>query len=216
MIKLTKKILPSEKFAIALSGGVDSIAAAHFLKKGNKPFIAFHVNAKYIKQDDHCEEQVRAFCKDFSIPLVIKECNEVYRTGSIEAWCREQRYRLLLEACKENDIKFVTACHHLDDCVESYLMNCFNGKPEHLPIPFTTQYDQNTMTIIRPFLLTSKKDFQQYIHNNHLQSYVTEDELNGNLKLKRNWIRHSLRPIIELQYPGIKKVVKKLIESKLK
>lgn len=208
-------MLPTEEFAIALSGGIDSIAAAHFLKQGNKRFKAFHINAKYIKQDDECEERVRSFCRDFDIPLVVKVCNEVYSSGSVEAWCREERYKLLLEACKQNDIKFVTACHHLDDCVESYLMNCFNGTPEYLPIPFATRYDQNTMTIVRPFLLTAKKDFQQYINNKQLQQYVTEDELNGNLKLKRNWIRHSLRPIIELQYPGISKVVRKIIEKRL-
>lgn len=199
------------RFALALSGGSDSLAAAAFLKRGKKDFIAIHVNAKYIPQDDECEKRVRAFCEELSIPLIVKTCNKKYTKGSVEAFCRINRYDLMEEVCIENDIKHLIVCHHLDDCVESYLMNSFNGVGEYCPIPYKTVYKY--MTVWRPFLQTTKKDFSNYLKRQNLSHYVTEDELNSNLSLRRNWIRHELRPMIETKYPGLKKVVAKIVEK---
>ena len=213
MIKLIKKLMPSKEFAIALSGGVDSIALAHFLKQGHKKFTALHVNAKYIPQDDEAEENVRAFCKAHRIPLEVLVVKDVYQKGSVEAWCRDRRYELLYEFCVRKGIKDLVVCHHLDDCVESYLMNCFNGVPEYTPIPLHTAY--RMVDIWRPFVLTRKKALASYAESRNLSRYVTEDELNQNIKLQRNWVRHCIRPLIESRYKGIVTVVRKMIEKKL-
>ena len=107
----------------------------------------------------------------------------------------------------------MVVCHHLDDCVESYLMNCFNGVPEYVPIPFRTSWGD--VEVVRPFLLTGKEDFRGYVERHGLMRYVTEDELNGDLSLRRNWVRNCLRPMVETRYVGLSKVVKKKIENKL-
>ena len=213
MIKVTKQLLPFKRFGVALSGGIDSIAVAHFLRKGNKDFIAIHVNAKYIEQDDEAARKVRMFCKDYDIPLVLREVEGSYGGGSVEAWCREKRYDILRGVCRQEDLEQLVVCHHLDDCVESYLMNCFNGVPEYVPIPFRTSWGD--VEVVRPFLLTGKEDFRGYVERQGLMGYVTEDELNGDLGLQRNWIRQCLRPMVETRYVGLSKVVKKKIESKL-
>jgi tRNA(Ile)-lysidine synthetase-like protein len=214
MIKITKKLLP-KNFILALSGGVDSLAVAHFFKQSKKDFLAVHINAKYIPEDDEYENVVRNFCTKFDIPLLVKTVTEkACRKSSPEAFCREQRYKLLLESCIETNIKNVVVCHHMDDCVESYLINCLNGKPEYTPIPFVTKYPN--ASISRPFILTQKSDFWNYIKSKKLQQYVAEDKMNTDLTLKRNWVRHVLRPTIETQYKGIVKVVKKRVQEKLK
>lgn len=213
MIKLTKQLLPFKRFGVALSGGIDSIAVAHFLKKGNKDFTAVHVNAKYILQDDEAAEKVRMFCKDYGIELVLKEVEGKYEGGSVEAWCREKRYEVLKGVCRQEDLEQLVVCHHLDDCVESYLMNCFNGVPEYVPIPFRTSWGD--VEVVRPFLLTGKEDFRGYVERHGLMRYVTEDELNQDMSLQRNWVRGCLRPLIETRYVGLSKVVKKKILNKL-
>lgn len=213
MIKVTKQLLPRKKFGVALSGGLDSIAVAHFLKKGNKDFIAIHVNAKYILQDDEAAEKVRMFCGDYGIPLVLEEVEGKYEGGSVEAWCREMRYEVLKGVCRQEDLEQLVVCHHLDDCVESYLMNCFNGVPEYVPIPFRTNWEG--VEVVRPFLLTGKEDFRGYVERQGLMKYVTEDELNRDMSLQRNWVRGCLRPMVETRYGGLAKVVKKKILSKL-
>lgn len=214
MIRVTKKLMPQEPFALALSGGEDSIAVCHFLVKSRKKFIALHVNGKYIPQDDICEQRVRSFCSEYKVPLVVSTVQSKFSSKrSVEAWCREERYKLLLQDCKKQKIRELVVCHHLDDCVESYLMNCFNGVPEYTPIPFKTQYTNVSLT--RPFLLTKKKDFSGYISRHRLEKFVTQDELNGDLSLQRNWIRHQLRPIIETRYKGISTVVRKLLNSRI-
>ena len=211
MIKVISRLLPQDYFCLALSGGIDSIAIAHFLKRGKKKFTAVHVNAKYIDQDDIAEEKVREFCDVYDIPLVVKVVTDTYKKGSVEAWCRDMRYRMFQNVCTAMEIQNVVVCHHLDDCVESYLMNCFNGTSEYLPIPYKTNY--NNMCIVRPFLRTTKDDINQYVIKKNLSTYVTEDELNADINLNRNWIRQCLRPIIELKYPGISKIVSKINEK---
>lgn len=214
VIKLTKKLLP-KKFILALSGGVDSLAVAHFLKQSNKDFLAVHINAKYIPEDDEYESNVKSFCEEFSIPLLVKTVNiKSSKKTSPEAFCREQRYKLLLEACSEHNTENIVVCHHMDDCVESYLINCLNGKPEYTPIPFITKYPKASVS--RPFILTRKSDFWNYIQNKKLQKYVAEDKMNTDLALKRNWVRHILRPTIETQYKGISKVVQKRVQERLR
>lgn len=214
VIKITKKLLP-KKFILALSGGVDSLAVAHFLKQSNKDFLAVHVNAKYIPEDDSYETIVTEFCREFGIPLLVKTVTaKSSETSSPEAFCREQRYKLLLEACTENNIQNIVVCHHIDDCVESYLINCLNGKPEYTPIPFVTKYPNACVT--RPFILTQKLDFWNYVKSKNLERYVAEDKMNTDVSLRRNWVRHILRPTIETQYKGIAKVVQKRVQEKLK
>jgi tRNA(Ile)-lysidine synthase len=214
MIKVCKELLPKEKFVLALSGGVDSLAIAHFLKQSKKNFLAVHNNAKYIAEDDHYERMVVNFCADFDIPLVTKTNTiKVKKSKGAEADCREQRYDVLLNVCSEHNIKKIVVCHHLDDCVESYLMNCLNGNSDFIPIPFVTRYP--TAFVTRPFMLTEKSSLLQYVINKGIESYVAEDILNTDLKLKRNWIRHVLLPTIETKYPGLKKVVKKKMQQQL-
>lgn len=210
MIKVISNIIPKSKFGIALSGGVDSIAAAHFLLKGKKDFECIHVNAKYIDQDDECEIKVRNFCNDFNIPLTVKTVKEKYTAGSVEEFCRNQRYKLF----QETQLKHLIVCHHLDDCVESYLMNCFNGNPTYFPIPFQSHFGQ--LSVVRPFLKTNKVDFYKYVKKNNLEKYVTEDELNSDTTLQRNWLRKELIPLIKTRYPGIKKIVFKKIDERQK
>lgn len=193
---------------VACSGGIDSIAILHFLKKKN--IKAFHFNHKFREQNDHMESSVRRFTDDFNIPLEVrsrKETDKIKEGDSIEAKAREWR----LHAINEIGGTFIM-CHHLDDCVESYLMNCFNGHPERKPIPKETRLEN--AKLIRPILYTSKQDLEEYVEKNDLGKYIVEDETNTDTSYRRNAIRLSIIPTISKEYKGMRKVVKKFMKRK--
>ncbi len=213
LITYNKSYFPNNKFIFALSGGIDSVAACHFLKKKGFNFIAVHINNKFIEQDDKIAEDVQRFCYKEKIPLYTIVAKEKYVKGSKEDFCRNVRYKALTEYAASQGIEFICTAHHLDDCVESYFLNFLKGHTEFVPIHFYCKY--SNATIFRPFLLNKKLEFASYAANNNLTQYVMEDELNSDLTLMRNWARKVVLPVIDKKYKGLHKVVFKKIKSHL-
>jgi len=207
-----KKELISNSVWISCSGGVDSIAVAHYvLKKLKREVFLFHCNHRLRPQNDEMEESVRKFAADYKIPLEVWDLGsmvDVEQPNGVEALCRKLRLEGLKAVARSSRVIFA---HHLNDCVESYLMNCFNGKPEYCPIPIKTNFDGTL--VVRPFLLTPKKSFEDYADYNNLNDYVIADETNGNTEYRRNWVRNRALPIIGEHYPGLEKVAFKRMEK---
>lgn len=216
-LKFKTSLLDREKlYTIACSGGVDSVAITHYLTTNylkTRP-ILLHVNNKLFEMDDIAEQNVRRLAKklgcltDISVRRIYN-CKE----RNLESKCRKTRLKAYLECGSD-----VVVCHHLDDAIESYFMNCFNGHPEFSPIPETTvmRPDKvihgdsifNYNCIIRPFLASvTKKQLEKYCIENNLMQYVIHDPLNE--KSNRGWLRREVLPLIKQKYPGIDKVVRK-------
>ena len=209
MIKVHKEILPDKRkpLWIGCSGGVDSVACLHLLKKLGYSVNVIHCNHNLRDQNTLMEDIV----KDISNKLNT-ECLNVRRNGFLakesEAELRDWRISQFSQCLKEGTL---VLCHHLDDCVESYLMNCFNGNPEYCPIPIKSEYGK--IAVVRPFMTTPKSEFVKYAKQNNLMRFVVDDDTNTDIKYRRNWIRHECRPKIEEHYPGIRKVVLKKMKN---
>jgi tRNA(Ile)-lysidine synthetase-like protein len=191
---------------IAFSGGADSIAVSFYLR-GKNPLLK-HFNHKFCKEDDEIEEKCRTFAKKFDFNIQVERSKEKYEKGSSEDWCRKQRY----DWFKELGGTLIT-CHNLSEATESYLMNCFAGHPEYLPIPLETVFGKTK--VIRPFILNTKEEINFFIKKNNLTQFVAEDPLNFDLTRRRNWVRMSLLPEIKLR-TNVEKVVKKRYLDKIK
>ena len=206
-MKILKNLIPSN-LAVACSGGTDSIALAHFLRRKNP--ILVHFNHKLLPDDDKFAENVRNFAHKFGLKLIEGEASEAYNKGSVEAWCREQRYNWFAKL----QLNLVMA-HTLNDCVESYLMRTFQGTPHFAPIPVQTQY--GTSNIIRPMMLTTKEEVLSYLNRNNLESWTTLDPLNLDTSKLRNWLRLDLIPYLkERQEINLDTVVKKIVQKQYK
>ena len=191
------------KVTVALSAGSDSIAVAHFLKV-KYPKIklrCFHFNHNLRAQNELMQSKAKEFCKDFDIPISV--ATRLYSPDTSEATLRDMRYRSM------SGLGTVVTGHHLDDAVESYLYNCFNGVPEYLPIPLETDYTEKDLKIIRPFIISTKKEIQEYIKENSLEKYVVEDETNSDEKYRRNWLRYSIIPQINDKGYNLQTIVRK-------
>ncbi len=206
-----KELVP-ESFYLACSGGVDSIACLHLMAKRARGRVkAFHFNHKFQPINTEMQKSVVDLCAYLGIECVVKENTNTAITGKgIEDSLRTER----MNAYKSLNSD-VVACQHLDDAAESYLMNCFTGTPEHLPIPMRTKFDNSDYALHRPFLVTEKRDFIEYARLHDLDKYVVEDPTNHCQDYRRNWVRNSLIPQMAEKQIGVKVIVVKRYMAKL-
>ncbi len=198
-------LLPRE-LTIAVSGGIDSTAVAHFLgvKCRNKYQVTvFHFNHKLRPQNDEMEKKVRAFCERFSLPIVVKSREvDVKPTESNLRRLRIQHYL-------DHRLNVVSG-HHLQDAVESSFLNFLTGVHRKLPIPIKTDFGNGT-TIYHPFLTTDKAKFASYITRNDLSQFIEEDETNVDSEVgRRNKARQVILPMLKQEFKvGLDKIIRK-------
>ena len=195
MITLQGK-LPN-KLYVAVSGGVDSIAALHFLSRKHD------VTAVYINHNegnsDAAESVVRKLCKNLRCNLIVKPItNERPKRSSLEEFWRNERYRVF------HDIgNVLVTAHTLDDCVETWVWSSLHGEGKIIPY--------SNRNVLRPFRLTDKSQFVKWAKKHDL-SWV-EDSSNSDLTLTRNYIRNVMMPSILKVNPGIATTIKKKVHQ---
>lgn len=195
MIKLLGK-LPTNP-VIALSGGVDSMAAADFVSRSRSVQCAFFHHGT--DASDAAIKVVREFCSQRSWDLfegyiVNRRPDDV----SPEEHWRIERYAFL-----DNLQRDVITAHHLDDCVETYLWSMMHGTAKVIP------YRRNR--VVRPFLLTPKADLVAWAERNNVP--WIDDTSNKDTKYMRNYVRHELMPHALHINPGLAKVVARKVEN---
>jgi tRNA(Ile)-lysidine synthase len=194
MIKLQGKL--PRKIGVAVSGGVDSMAALDFLKR-NHEVVVLHVN----HGTGHAEEAhafVVKYCRQNDLEYLTHAVKGTTPPGrSREDWWREKRYSFLE---KVKDFPVVT-CHHLDDCVETWLFSSLHGNPKIIP------YRRNH--IVRPFRKTRKRDFELWAHVHNVPYLI--DPSNDDTGFRRNYIRHEMMPHALEVNPGIHKMISKKV-----
>lgn len=177
---------------VACSGGVDSIAVVDFLSKNHK------VNIMFFDHGTQTSKDAREFLLDNYYDIVsIGELNRDKKPSeSWEEYWRNQRY----EWFHSFDVPIIT-CHHLDDCVETWIWSSLNGTGKIIP------YANNN--VIRPFRLNRKTEFTNWARRHSVQ--WIEDSSNEDTKYMRNFIRHEIMPKALVVNPGLHKVVRKKV-----
>lgn len=209
MLRVLPKLLPSEEATFLVSGGVDSIAAAHWMiHRFRRPCTILHFNHNVQAANDEMEHKVHSFAEACGVPFVCITRNKEDFQDESECGLRNWR----LEILKNSGGHFITA-HHLNDAVENYLDNTLKGSPEHIPIQPVSSF--GTFTIYHPFLVSTKRSLQKYAENHDLLKFIESDPTNEDLSLKRNWIRHKLAQEIYDRDLGIEKVVWKKFYKEL-
>ena len=206
MIKIIKQILPKDNhYHVAVSMGVDSVAALLWLWWKGYKFTPLHFNHNLRAQNGVMQERFVKMCSAIGIEGVTE-------TGlglTTEADCREARLEFYSRAAKGGTI--ITA-HHLDDWIESYLMNCLRGHPNKHPFELQSKFPD--FTVIHPFLLSRKRDFKQFIERNKWTDWIVEDQSNAVIKgSRRNWIRCNIIPEMTRQRLSLEKYARRRIEK---
>ena len=192
MIRIIGKIPP--KVTIACSGGIDSMVLTHFLLQGKR-----QIQLAYFNHDTRHSYDAQQFVENYAnsnnMNLVIGRVEGNKGRRSLEEFWRDERYDFLSNI-RDN---FIISCHHLDDCVETWLMSAIHGQPKLIP------YKRNN--IYRPFLMTTKLDIKRYAENKEVEHI--QDPSNNNTNIIRNHIRHNMMPMILKVNPGIRTMIRK-------
>jgi tRNA(Ile)-lysidine synthase len=195
MIKITVPLPKS--ITIACSGGVDSMAIVDFLSRKHDVTIA-HFNHG-TKHGEKAHQFVANYCTENNIPMIYGTLRwEKGTKESQEEYWRRERYDFL------KDLGPVITCHHLDDCVETYIWSSLHGTPKVIPLVRNN--------VLRPFLTTRKQDLVYWCESHNVP--WIEDESNKNSRYTRNYIRNELMPHALRVNPGIHTLVKKIVEGK--
>ena len=192
----------TDKIALGLSGGVDSIALFHLLvteyKESYKELVAFHINHGLREQSYEEAEFVENFVKNYNVKFYKKELNmkDLIRDShtSEEMLARKLRYEAFEEMSSlEGGVKLITA-HHKNDQVENILMRLLSGRSMDYNLMIEEKTTIGKLAVYRPLLNVLKADLEQYADKNDLKYYV--DSTNFDTDYTRNNIRHNIVPLL--------------------
>ena len=126
---IKKIVQPGNKILVAASGGVDSMVLCELLKKTKINFSIAHVNYKLRGyQSEKDELFLNKYSIDNKIKFYLKKHNLSNQKKSIQDMARTIRYKFFDNICKQFKYKYILTAHHLDDNIETILMNVYRGK----------------------------------------------------------------------------------------
>ena len=177
------------------------MAALDFLRRNHEVEV-FHFNhgTEHSKEAEIC---VRSYVAEHDLPFQIRGISTQHKPKGMsqEEYWREERYKWI-DVYANSHLPVVT-CHHLDDCVETWVWSSMHGTGKIVP--------RTRGNVVRPFRQTRKRDFQLWADLNNIK-YV-EDSSNTDTSYIRNYVRHEMMPHVLRVNPGIYKTISKKVKA---
>ena len=214
--KQLKLLGVNANFAVALSGGPDSLTllylAKNFAKKNNLKFIAVSIDHR-LREDSSIEiKWIKKLMKKEKVSFVSKKVIKKISSSNTLSKARKHRYELLINVCKKNKFKYLLTAHHLDDEIETFLMRLIRGSGIKglSSLKPVSKYKGGEISIVRPLLKYSKKCLIKYLAKIK-QPYIY-DNTNQDMKYDRSRIRAIVENLINegLDKKRIQEVIQNL------
>jgi tRNA(Ile)-lysidine synthase len=106
---------------VALSGGPDSIYLAKKLIDEGHNIVCAHINYNARECSKVDMAVANEFCEEYNVPIEILE-NTTKFDGNFQSEARKLRYKWFNELIKKHQFDCVAVGHHLDDHIETYLL----------------------------------------------------------------------------------------------
>lgn len=150
-----------DRILIGASGGKDSTALIkYFADRARRPDCAFEYKALFIKSDfaPDFPEGILSIFHQWEVPFEQLNVNVLERVKPGQKmscwWCSTQRRTELLNYAISNGYNKIALGHHMDDILETLIMNMLN-KGELASMPPSLKYDKFPVTVIRPLCYVS-------------------------------------------------------------
>ena len=184
--------IKKESFALAVSGGSDSLCLAYFSKmyalqfKNNIHVLI--VDHKLRKESYKEALKVKGILKKQGIQSKVLHWKGKVPKSNIQRNARNIRYSLMSNYCLSKNIKYLITAHHIDDQIENFFIRLFRGSGlTGLSSMLESVNYNNNLKIVRPFLSFKKRDLK-YVTLNFFKTYI-QDPSNENEKFLRVRIR---------------------------
>ncbi len=194
-----KKISTRTAVAVAVSGGVDSLALLLLADRWRRNRLDRNLPAP----------DLTIFTIDHGFrPEAIEECRFVVdrtralgHAAEILQWegprptsrllekAREIRYQLLAAACHQHGIKTLMTAHHMDDQAETFLMRLARGGGVDGLSAMPPHSHRYGLCLLRPLLELQKEDLVRLLQNNDWEH--VEDPSNKDPRFERTRLRQN-------------------------
>ena len=193
--------LYGKKLLLTVSGGIDSVVLVHLCKKIQLEIGVAHCNFQLRDtESDEDELFVQELCTQYNIPIFIQKFSTsdyaVQRKLSTQLAARELRYNWFNEIIENNNYDYIVTAHHLDDQIETFLINLTRGTG----LEGLTGIPEQNDKIIRPLLIFSRNEIENFANKNQID--WREDSSNASDKYLRNKIRHAVVPVLKQLNPS--------------
>ncbi|MEP7279135.1 MAG: tRNA lysidine(34) synthetase TilS [Bacteroidota bacterium] len=198
-IKSENLFSSKDQLLLAVSGGVDSVVLCELCHQAGYDFVMAHCNFQLRGAESERDEQfAKSLGEKYGRQVLVKRFDtELYAADnkvSIQVAARELRYKWFFELVVNNEYQLLTA-HHLDDNIETALLNFFKGTG----IAGLRGMLPKQGNIVRPLLFAKKDRLHRFAQENNL-AWV-EDSSNQSDKYARNYFRNQLIPLVRNIYP---------------
>ena len=178
-----------EKIAVAVSGGVDSIALLHWMVEIGADIVCLHVNHGLRDAAIAEEKYVQDTCKKLKVPCHVFHWTGEKPTSGVEAAARSARYKMMTDFCHENDIEYLATAHQSDDQIETFLMNLGRGSGVFGLAAMQPLSERDGIKILRPLLNVSRDELKNYCELKRIKYFT--DEMNNDARYTRVRIRQN-------------------------
>lgn len=187
-IKQNRLFSSSQRYLLAMSGGVDSMVLGALLLDAGVEIEVAHCNFKLRgKSSDADEELVKNWADEHGVPCHTRDF-PLQSAGekSIQEEARIVRYQWFFELLESHQLSAIVTAHHASDNFETLMINLLRGSGAFgwSGVPL------NENNIIRPLLFASKEQIEQFAKRYKIS--FREDESNASDNYLRNKIRHGL------------------------
>jgi tRNA(Ile)-lysidine synthase TilS/MesJ len=170
-VRRFRLIEEGDKILVGVSGGKDSTSLVKILSEKQKYFpfrfeiLAAHVVTDIFPRNEELECRIDQFFESVGVPNVRKFVEVFKKEGETRDincfYCAMQRRTAMVRLAHETGCNKIAYGHHLDDIVETLLMNMFY-KAEISTMPARLELDNHDLILIRPFCMTKESEIRTY------------------------------------------------------
>jgi len=195
----------TEKVAIALSGGKDSLSLLFLLHAlRGRGFPSFSIHAIHVGGEFSCgagisEGFLKAICKELGVEFI--ECISTQKRETLECYrCSRERRKLIFNAAKEAGATTIAFGHHRDDSAQTLLLNLFHKAEFAANLPKVPMHDYG-ITIIRPLIYVGEESLKEFAKQYEFQRITCQCPVGQNSKRK---VVDGLLREIEIHFPHVR------------
>jgi tRNA(Ile)-lysidine synthase len=189
---LLGETIPSA-IAVAVSGGVDSVALLHFVSNWARPL---NINISVFSVNHNLRPEAALdilHVQNLATKLGHKFFELNWYSGgnksSLQERAREGRYDLMTDKCHELGINTLLTAHHFDDMLETYLMRQ-SKKSGIFGLSSSASYFRNNIRVLRPLFNFAKNELVGYLQTQNIS--WCEDSSNQSNLYARNCTRKKI------------------------